>query len=145
MVAAYASAVTGAGARHAHQDPARRRRLGARHDRLVQPRDLAFQGLDGGQQRLERRLQLGTCLQGGADPPRQLARALGKAQPQGPQKAADRVLRIAPLAHQMSARLEQDPRLLRRRALDRNGAAKARARDLRQKLGIARVRRDPAS
>ena len=67
-------------------------------------------------------------------------RDLGKAQPQGPQKPPDRILRGAPLAHQMIARLEQNPRFPSRRTLHRNRTVEPGPRQLRQNLRIARVR-----
>jgi len=110
MVAAKASAVTAPTPGTLINSPARRRGLGPCHDHMVEPLDLPFHRRGGGQQRRDRRRQLGPGFQGRADPRPQLARApslpepLGKRMPKDPRKTPDRVLRSTPLTHQMTAR-----------------------------------------
>ncbi len=107
MVAAKATAVIGPTPPNRLQQAARRRRLGGGDNLLVKALDPALQGLGTGQERLYHGFQIGALFQGVAHPPRQLARAPGKAKPQGAEETPDRVLRVAPLAHQVAPRLDE--------------------------------------
>ena len=94
----------------------------------------------GTEQGFDRRAELRILFQDRLDAAGELADALGKTMAQGGQKAADGVLRITALAHQVLARLERYPIPLRVGALHRNRAAEPGARDLRHKRGVIGVR-----